>query len=337
MKKEEIISISAGDVKKFYSCAHLATEKYEDGKIIQKGKIPDGKVTEYYSSILCSKTYKNGKLHGVLQILDAQNGVTLLEEEYANGILVSAPSSGNAPPQEKAGHTFVRLHDERVFFSDGKETGRQSLDEYGKVISEKGEMFNGEAKEFYPDGGLKRDAVFVNGQPHGQVKTYDNYGRVIAIENYDNGYKEGTCVYFSFAKGVLTEEKTDYAKGRLNGKRLVYGLGGKLVSTENFKNERLEGVKETFHLNGILESRCTYKNNIRDGSRLFFYDNGKTMYEEYYIEGKLNGNRTGFFPDGKIYLEEKYKDGKLDGRKALYNQEGQLISEEFYENGQIKK
>jgi antitoxin component YwqK of YwqJK toxin-antitoxin module len=156
-RKDEIISISLGDIKYFYKAALLATEKQDSGIVLTEGKIPDATITEYYATLASVKTYKNGKVDGDVKISDVQTNTVVLHETYKEGSL-EATKETPKPSEEKILSkplTFTRSLFERVFYSDGKETTRQVLDKTGAVVSSSGEALTGSAKDFYPNVSLK--------------------------------------------------------------------------------------------------------------------------------------------------------------------------------------
>lgn len=336
-RKDEIISISLGDIKYFYKAALLATEKQDGGIILTEGQIPDATVTEYYATLASIKTYKSGKVDGDVKVSDVQTNTVVLHETYKEGSLEETKATPK-PSEEKTLSkplTFTRSLVERVFYADGKETTRQLLDKNGIVVTSSGQALTGSAKEFYPNGSLKREAFFKNGMPEDSVKIYDIDGRLSATEIYKNGVKEGVTKRFNFIRGILTEEILPYHNGKLNGKRQVLGVNGKVVLTEEYKEDIRNGIKETFYMNGNTESKAVYENNILNGPRIFFYENGKVLYTETLVNGMIEGKRTGFYPDGAIYLEESYKHNLLEGEKVIYDEQGKVKLKEFYKDGML--
>ncbi|MDR0645621.1 MAG: toxin-antitoxin system YwqK family antitoxin [Elusimicrobiota bacterium] len=239
------------------------------------------------------------------------------------------------PTLEEQGKTYVTRFEERIFYIDNREIARQTLDIEGNIIDSSGEPFSGEAKEFYRGAGIKQNAFFKNGIIHGEVKTYDRQGRVISVENYENGFKEGEARFFNFTKGVLNEQKAQYLHGKLHGSRISYNLKGDIVAVENFKNGLLEGTSEIFYQSGAKQSSCVYKNDLVEGQKFFYYETGRIMYEENFKAGKLTGKRTGYYPDGKIYLEEFYENGLIDGERIVFEPDGTIRTKQFYRRAKL--
>jgi antitoxin component YwqK of YwqJK toxin-antitoxin module len=331
MEKEEYISVSVGNIKRFYKAQPLAVEKKDSEGVELEGKIPNGKFKEYYSTLETLKTYKNGNVEGIITLCDLQP-----ETEEAEAAPSVKTEDAKDPAKENE-PVFTYSPSEIVFYKNGKVTARQKIDAKGAAVSAEGEPFTGLAKEFYPNGSLQREAYFENNLAQGQMKTYDKNGRLLAAENYKNGLRHGTAYRYNFKEGILSEERTEYDEGKVSGKREVYSINGKVINLETFKDEKMDGPKETFYLNGNLEFRAFYKDNLLEGERTFYYSGEQLMYKENFSKGKLEGKRTGFYPDGKTYLTENYKDGRLDGERLLYDQEGSVKSREVYKDGSLVK
>ena len=340
-KKKEHISIVLGDTKYFYEAELLATEKQNKNIYITHGVIPEGEVNEYYSAFKCTKNYKHGKIDGQLMVRDVQTDEIILRETYQNGILQSKKESSikveTQDNKKNSGKTFSRSVFERIFYDNGKEVARQVLNQQGSVVKESGKPYTGQAKEFYSNGSLKKEAYFEKGLPQGKVNIYDQNGRLIAIEQYDKGLKNGQTILYNFVHNVLSEEKIDYKAGLIDGKHQLFGLNGKLVLSEEYKKDKLNGTRETFFQNGKTSSRENYKEDKLEGTRQIYYENGQLLFEESYLNGKLEGQRKGYYQDGSFYLQENYHNGLLEGKRVLFHKNGQINLQENYKEGKLIK
>lgn len=340
-KKKEHISIVLGDTKYFYEAELLATEKQNKNIYITHGVIPEGEVNEYYSAFKCTKNYKHGKIDGQLMVRDVQTDEIILRETYQNGILQSKKESSikveTQDNKKNSGKTFSRSVFERIFYDNGKEVARQVLNQQGSVVKESGKPYTGQAKEFYSNGSLKKEAYFEKGLPQGKVNIYDQNGRLISIEHYEKGLKNGQTVLYNFVHNVLSEEILNYKNGLIHGKHQIFGLNGKLVFEEEYKDDKLNGTKEIFFENGKTSSRENYKENQLEGSRQLYYENGQLLYEETYVNGKLEGQRKGYYEDGSLYLKESYHNGLLEGQRVVFHKNGQIDISQIYKEGKLVK
>lgn len=334
MKNEELICIAIAGEKYFYRASLAATQKDTPGGPVTEGSIPDGKIREFHSTIETSIEYKDGQKAKEISADD----VKVLNEALDRETKIEAQNNPPHPAADfinsgKTGLTYTFHFTERVFFQDNQEIARQTLGPAGAVLKHSGQTINGTARNFYPNGGLRQETYFANNITEGESKTYDPNGRIIAIENYKNGLMEGEASHFNFTKGILTEQKLEYKKGKLDGTRKAYGPGGGVIGIEYFKNGKLEGLRETYYFNGKKESSATYKEDILEGKRLFYYDSGILNFEENFEHGKLQGKRTAFYPSGKIYFEENYKDDLLEGERIVYDEDGKVKAKELYQKG----
>ena len=340
-KNKEYISVVLGDTKYFYEVKLVATEKQNKNIFITQGVIPEGEVNEYYSAFKCTKHYKRGKLDGPLIVRDAQTDEIILRENYQNGVLQSKKESTisieTKDDKKNLGKTFSRSVFERIFYDNNKEVARQILNKQGAVVKESGKAYTGQAKEFYSNGSLKKDAYFDKGLPQGKVNIYDQSGRLIAIERYDKGLKNGQTILYNFVHNVLSEEKIDYKDGLIDGKHQIFGLNGKLVLSEEYKKDKLNGTREIFFKNGKNSLRENYKDGKLEGSRQIYYENGQILYEETYVDGELEGQRKGYFEDGSLYLQETYHKGLLEGKRVVFHKNGQIDIQENYKEGKRVK
>lgn len=340
-KNNEYISIVLGDTKYFYEAKLVATEKQNKNIFVTKGVIPEGEVSEYYSAFKCTKHYKRGKIDGPLTVRDVQTNEIILKEIYQNGVLQSKKEANvkidTKDNNTTIGKTFARSVFERVFYDNGKEVARQILNQQGAVVQESGNVYTGQAKEFYSNGSLKKEAYFEKGLPQGKVNIYDQNGRLIAIEHYEKGLKNGQSILYNFVHNVLSEERIDYKNGMINGKHQLFGPNGKMILVEEYKADKLNGTREIFFSDGKTSFRENYKDNKLEGTRQIYYENGQLLYEEFYVNGKLQGQRKGYYSDGSLYLQENYSKGLLDGKRVVFHKNGQIDIQENYKEGKLVK
>ena len=333
MKREKLISISIRNIRHFYKATWLATQRETPSHTITKGAVPNGKITDYHSTIETVLHYKKGELLAPPQ----PRGTKIFNKPLAKPA-AAAPAQplNEAARHAKTGKTYTTMYSERIFYIDGRETARQTLDFDGNIIESSGDPFTGPAKDFYKGGMLKQKAHFNKGMMEGEVKTYDKSGRLISVENYKSGLKEGKAVAYNFSNGFVAEQRFTYRKGRLEGPRNAYNMAGTLVGVETFKNGRLEGAREIFYSTGKIYSRVNYEDDLMHGPRITYYENGDIMYKENFDRGKLQGQRAGFYPGGKIYLQENYNNNLLEGARAVYGEDGALKQKQFYINGVLR-
>lgn len=329
MDKDQIIAIIFGSKKFFFKASLISIRDASTQSTSELEEIPDGKVKEYYADLCMEKIYKDGKLKNSLTL----TGRT--ERSSTRSLFAGPNEKEQAIPATQEGKTFIRNIRQRIFFVNGKQTALQELNEAGEVIASQGEAFSGEAKEFYSNGSVKIEAYFQDGIPQGTVKTYDKQGRLIALEEYKNGVKEGKAKRFNFIHNIPTEEEMFYKGGILNGTRKIFSPSGKLLMSEEYKDGKRHGKIELFNSEGVIEVKAFYKGGKKHGKRIFYYETGTPMHEENFHEGLLEGERKTFAKNGALLIVENYKNNLLCGEKIHYGENGKPVKIEIYEDGKL--
>ncbi len=135
---------------------------YPDGRIDQRGEIPDGKVEFFdeYNQTHGQERYENGRKSGVVKTF-FKDGKLRTEEEYRNGqrqIYKEYYNNGQL-------RLLVDSRDARLSKNDRDEVG------IGKL--------------YYPDGILKYEWNLTNSRKVGYKKSYNSDGQVRAETYYD--------------------------------------------------------------------------------------------------------------------------------------------------------
>ena len=326
-KKQEIIAIISGDKKIYYKAAELFTKDTARQGPSAREVIPEGKIKEYYADLCTEKTYRGGRLINT----------KTLKSKNAKNIKAVTDFKNTSSIPAREGKTFIRTINKREFFINGKKTGVIQLDENGEVISRKGEMMNGTAKEYYPNGSLKSEACFKQGLPEGEVKIYDNQGRIVVKEYYSRGLNEGKSLRYNYTSKGYRKEEMFFSHGRLEGIRKILNENDKIRLYEEYKGGVLNGITKIFNEEGSLEIQTPYRHGKKHGKRIFYYPDGNIMHEENYVSGLLEGERKTFFKNGNPLCLESYTNNYLNGLRIVYDNEGKIQLKELYQNGKLIK
>ncbi len=119
----------------------------------------------------------------------------------------------------------------------------------------------GEHKEFYPNGNLKKVGVYKDGKNDGLWEYY-----------HENGH---------------LSDKGTYKDGKENGLWEVFNDNGQLKRTGTYKDGKENGIWKLFNDNGQLRTKGTYKDGERDGRWEFFNE-----------DGTLDTEQSGLYEDG---------------------------------------
>jgi antitoxin component YwqK of YwqJK toxin-antitoxin module len=203
----------------------------------------------------------------------------------------------------------------RVF--DGK--GRKASDwefAHGKP--------HGKSTWYYPNGKVRREIVYKEGEIDGEVIEYaldtkvsqrDKYieGRRLALQTdwYAPGQKraEGWTL---FARDIA---KPNYSWWD--------GVTTITVTGKDGVNQR-HGEWTWWHKNGQKQMEGRYVEDAPVGKFVWWYANGQKQLEGEYIEGKQQGKFVWWHENGQKQLEGVYENGTQIGKWVRWNTEGKV-------------
>lgn len=193
---------------------------------------------------------------------------------------------------------------------------------------------------YWKNGKIQRTGAWLDGTEQGQWTYYDSLGNKI--------------------------QESQFLRGRLNGKNIIYKNGVKVQEATYVLNE-LWGPYTEWNEDGKKMLEGFYKRNKQDSTWKYYYPSGQ-LRREYFYKGdsvKLISNcyirggctvsgGNGIFqetwPNGSIKIQGNYKDGNKEGEWVSNFENGKLQSKgcyrngekvgnwiEYYQNGQIKE
>jgi len=118
----------------------------------------------------------------------------------------------------------------------------------------------GESKEYYETGELKRIANFKDDVLGGHYKTFYKSGKLAEDVELKNGVRFDV-------KGLP-----------YNGIEKTYHENGVVWEVWNYKEGRLEGLSKGHYENGNLEFEENYRNGRLQGEVKYYYPNGKLQF-----------------------------------------------------------
>lgn len=94
------------------------------------------------------------------------------------------------------------------------------------------------------------------GPKHGPVKTFDKYGNLHTLVNYDHGVKDGlSYIYYTNGRVML---QMPYRSGKREGESIKYFKNGQVYAITPYKNDELTGIRKTYYRNGQLKAEVPY-------------------------------------------------------------------------------
>ena len=189
---------------------------------------------------------------------------------------------------------------------------------------------------YHPNGNLKIERRYENGQLHGRVIEYDEDGELRSEVGYLYGKIDGKRIEVVKTNGKVNNITTShYNSGILEGEYLALYGNNNIREKGSYDAEgKKTGKWITGNEDGTLHEEAGYLQGKYHGERLR-YRNGKPSYFEEYAYGRLNGKYIWYDDKYPSVREEKsYKDGHLDGVTKYYY-DGTLQREYIYREGDV--
>lgn len=264
---------------------------------------------------------------------------------------------------------------EVINYKDGKKHGAgREFDRDGKVITLY-EFFNdymidrqyvnrynnkglkqGTWLDFYDNGRVKSEKVFVNDTLNGYSNEFNERGEVsvsllynmgnlrqpeksqeIALDERNDYYPNGNLRRSGFYKGNIPIgiHKFYSENGNIETSRIFNDNG--IVISEGFLTEdgKKEGHWRNLYDNGELKSEGNFKNNRQVGEWKFFFSGGIPEQIGNFSNGYFDGEWKWFYKSGKPLRVEEYVRGKREGKFLEFSEQGDTVTNGHYLDGEM--
>ncbi len=213
----------------------------------------------------------------------------------------------------------------------------------------------GEWKEFYPGGTIKREMTYRDDQLHGYYKEYDTKGRLVLTMLYDNGAivksevedepdieiinrydSSGILIYSGpYRNNVPVGVHREYGENGRVSNAFIYNDNG-LLLTEGIVDEsgNRNGRCKDYYPDGKIKAEGNYNNNRRTGLWKFYNNSSRVEQTGSYNNGRPDGLWQWYYNDGSILREEEYFRGFRDGYYTEYARDGSIIVSGQYTDGE---
>ena len=178
-----------------------------------------------------------------------------------------------------------------VFYSDGKEVAKQTLDEDENIVRTIGKIPDGTVKEYYKSGKLKAEWNYKIGKLDGMCKVYFENGNLMSKNSYKDDKRDG--ITKSYYRGLRLKYRYEYYKN------------GQLAYEWKYKDGKREGMTKAYFQNGSLKTRWNHKGDQLDGVIRTYHKSGGIKYIDTYRDGhKIN--RKAYDSKGKLEFDQDY-------------------------------
>ena len=201
------------------------------------------------------------------------------------------------------------LVEQLCYYSGTEIIATELYDKEGVLLRRSGIVPDGQVKEYYGDGSVKRIIDFRDGKAHGKGIDYYPSGEIF--------------------------EESGFRQGRLHGPSKLYRRDGSIWTEAVYRNGRLHGVFRSYHDNGNIETRAEYKNGNLDGSYAKYDKYGSLLEEGTFNQGKKDGDYTSYHETGHPAKVERYVEGQLVCSEE-YDEDGRTIAAKKRDNKSLE-
>ena len=181
------------------------------------------------------------------------------------------------------------------------------LDENGKK--------QGVWKGIYEESKRPRyEGTFEHGKEVGIFKFFDDTkaGTVMATREFSS--KDNSCytIFYNQKKNKVSEGKV--VNRQYEGDWKYYHEDSPQIMTlEHYVKGKLEGVRAVYYLGGKIAEETTYKNGIKEGKYKSYTETGVVLEETTYKNGEYEGLAIFKNADNELAGQGIFKDGKKVG------------------------
>lgn len=306
--------------------------------------------------------YKEGKKEGATTLYDTLGKITNIDN-YVNDVKEGVSKKFYPSGKVKTIIYFVKGKADGTAYEYAEDSTIISIVNYKSGITLDREQINrkdelgrkqGLWKDLYPNGDVKKEAMYNNDSLNGFVKEYDKKGNLTSIKKFDNGKAllhapEVRQVEWFQSKnldGTLKYEGV-YDDGVAIGTHYTYKSKRICDSVEYFNDSTKLFHKKWICSNySVPDSAIEYFNGIvvakgavdsarnRIGKWVEYHNTGEFRGKGIYVAGSRTGEWEFFYPSGKLEQKGRYdKKGKAQGVWKWYYESGNVMREENYVNG----
>lgn len=177
--------------------------------------------------------------------------------------------------------------------------------------------------EWYPNGQLKMEIFYQEGQLHGPSRFYTDKGGLIAESWFIRGKKQGISRLFYPSGNLYAIER--YKEGKLHLEQEYFFEKGTPYLVSHYAHGVLEGEVLIYHYEGNLWRELHYKQGQRDGVERLWNQDGVLLIECHYDNGIPIGTAHQWTQAGILEREVIIHQYPKDFDLQVWNPQGKLI------------
>ena len=215
--------------------------------------------------------------------------------------------------------------------------------------------FTGMIKEYYPNGKLKLEFNFLDGDFIFQKWYYAN-GYLAELADYKTRefkvyHKNGKLRYDSENKvtedhnaGIDKDVYSTYINSnRIKGWHKGYHENEKIhkqfkiiESYSGYQTFNKDSLYKEWHSNGVLSKKCNFINGLLEGEFTEWYKNGKLKTQASYTNAEKEGLYKEWYENGRLSTQTSYVNGEKEGGYKEWHESGRLRIQTSYTNGTLE-
>jgi antitoxin component YwqK of YwqJK toxin-antitoxin module len=172
----------------------------------------------------------------------------------------------------------------------------------------------------------------INGKAEGEVKRFDEEGKLVQIGFLKNNQKHGIFLDLNPLNGD-TLRLTPYESDERNGRVVSFYPGGAIEQESTYVNNQISGEVNSYYPDGEIKGKTIFSNNKPNGQSIDFHPSGIISVKRNFLDGKIEGLYEEFDEEGKLIAEINYKNGVLEGIETFYYPDGKIKSSRNYSEG----
>ena len=136
----------------------------------------------------------------------------------------------------------------------------------------------------HPSGEVAKEVTYKDGRPDGEVKLFNEEGKLIARREYVAGLRTGVWETYA-ADGEQKLREETYKDGKPDGAFRTWYTNGQLRQEMNYVAGKLEGLATEWTRVGDKRAEVNFKDGLKDGMSRLWQTDGKVV-EQNFTEGK---------------------------------------------------
>lgn len=276
--------------------------------------------------------YKEGKKEGIEQFFDEKGGL-LGKGYFKAGVPVGKHflNGTNQAPLFLAefNEQGISIHPILEWNSSGQKIKEYSL---------KNEKLHGPYFEWYADGTLKVDHVYIDGLYEGDQKEYFPSGQLRIATQYKQGERHGIHEEW-YPNGVLSLHM-EFVCGKKQGKMGEWFSNGNRKTDVYFEQDQMDGVQTEWHENGRLKARAEFILGIKHGWQREWSEKEELLFEALFDRNQLEGPALSWWSQDRLKTRFYFVKGKKEGKQEWFHPNGQLERIAYYKSdlldGEVK-